>query len=108
MLDLKPYSFHKIMNEEGNQETFEAPLKEDPDLQQQLFAAAKWPKVDDCYEYKLVGVNVHQGTANQGHYWSYINTNRGGRRNDEHECKNDSWFEFNDQYVKEMKFASEL
>lgn len=32
---------------------------------------------DDCYEYKLVGVNVHSGTANAGHYWSYINTNRG-------------------------------
>ena len=33
---------------------------------------------DDCFEYKLVGVNVHSGTANQGHYWSYINTNREG------------------------------
>ena len=33
---------------------------------------------DDCYEYKLVGVNVHSGTANQGHYWSYINIKREG------------------------------
>ena len=31
---------------------------------------------DDCYEYKLVGVNVHKGMANQGRYWSYININR--------------------------------
>ena len=34
------------------------------------------PDADDCYEYKLVGVNVHHGTADSGHYWSYINTNR--------------------------------
>ena len=36
------------------------------------------PDQDDCYEYKLVGVNVHSGTANQGHYWSYINIKREG------------------------------
>lgn len=28
------------------------------------------------YEYKLVGVVVHYGTADAGHYYSYINTNR--------------------------------
>ena len=35
------------------------------------------PEEQDCYEYKLVGVNVHSGSANGGHYWSYINTTRG-------------------------------
>ncbi len=30
------------------------------------------------YQYKLVGVVVHYGTADAGHYYSYINTNRGG------------------------------
>ena len=38
---------------------------------------AREPIQDDCFEYKLVGVNVHSGTANAGHYWSYINTHRG-------------------------------
>eukprot|EP00826_Nyctotherus_ovalis_P065647 TRINITY_DN9653_c0_g2_i1.p1 TRINITY_DN9653_c0_g2~~TRINITY_DN9653_c0_g2_i1.p1 ORF type:complete len:271 (+),score=76.45 TRINITY_DN9653_c0_g2_i1:35-847(+) len=28
------------------------------------------------YEYKLAGVVVHYGTADAGHYYSYINTNR--------------------------------
>ena len=32
---------------------------------------------DIDFEYKLVGVNVHSGSANAGHYWSYINTVRG-------------------------------
>jgi ubiquitin C-terminal hydrolase len=36
-----------------------------------------WPEEDDCWEYKLVGVTVHSGTANAGHYWSLINTRRG-------------------------------
>ena len=32
------------------------------------------PDEEDCFEYKLRGVNVHSGTAHQGHYWSLINT----------------------------------
>ena len=66
------------------------------------------PDQDDCYEYKLVGVNVHSGTANAGHYWSYINTNRG---TDEEEndptwiqTENDPWMEFNDSSVSDYKF----
>lgn len=42
----------------------------------------KVPDEDDCFEYKLVGVNVHSGTANAGHYWSYINTERGMEEKD--------------------------
>jgi len=30
----------------------------------------------DYYEYKLVGIVVHVGTADFGHYYSFINTNR--------------------------------
>lgn len=37
----------------------------------------QWPEEDDCFEYKLVGVVVHSGTAHAGHYWSFINTRRG-------------------------------
>jgi len=29
---------------------------------------------EECYEYKLVGINIHSGTAEAGHYWSLINT----------------------------------
>ena len=29
------------------------------------------------YQYKLVGVVVHMGTATAGHYLSYVNINRG-------------------------------
>ena len=63
---------------------------------------------DNCFEYKLVGVNIHSGTANGGHYFSYINTNRG---TDEMEgdptwmqTENDPWMEFNDSNVTNYKF----
>lgn len=31
---------------------------------------------NECFEYKLVGINIHSGTAEAGHYWSLINTER--------------------------------
>ena len=33
-------------------------------------------KGEDYFKYKLVGVVVHTGSADAGHYYSYINTNR--------------------------------
>ena len=71
----------------------------------------KHPMEEDCFEYKLVGVNVHSGTAEAGHYWSYINVNRGL---DEAEggdltwlqTENDPWMEFNDSSVSDYKFES--
>ena len=31
---------------------------------------------NECFKYKLVGVNVHSGNGEAGHYYSLINTNR--------------------------------
>jgi len=44
-----------------------------------------------CTEYKLVGVVVHSGTAEAGHYFSYIRAS-------------DRWLEFNDSNVKLYNF----
>ena len=38
----------------------------------------------EYYEYKLKGVVVHTGTADFGHYYSYIQVREG------------EWYEFND------------
>lgn len=54
---------------------------------------------DENYEYKLVGVVVHMGTADAGHYISYININRGTKSEDNPEwlkTESDKWLEFND------------
>lgn len=45
------------------------------------------------YEYKLKGIVVHHGTADQGHYYSFIQ---------DREDKNAGWFEFNDAIVKDF------
>ena len=69
----------------------------------------QWPEEEDCFEYKLTGVVVHSGTANAGHYWSYINTKRGFQEPNEEDpnwskTENDPWMEFNDSTVREFNF----
>ena len=47
------------------------------------------------------------GTADAGHYLSYININRGDKPEDEPEwllTENNKWLEFNDSQVKDYKF----
>lgn len=61
-------------------------------------------KNQEYYEYELVGVIVHLGIANAGHYYSYINIQRNGTDNkmnfnpsdDSHVRK---WMTFNDSSV---------
>lgn len=53
---------------------------------------------------------MHSGTANAGHYWSYINTVRGFSEPESHDnpnwgkTENDPWMEFNDSTVKDFNF----
>ena len=53
----------------------------------------------EYYLYKLVGIIVHNGYAEGGHYYSYINTTRASVNDQE---KSDHWLEFNDSFVKEF------
>ncbi|GIX80705.1 ubiquitin carboxyl-terminal hydrolase puf, partial [Caerostris darwini] len=47
---------------------------------------------EDCYEYELIGVTVHTGNAEGGHYYSFIRErNQPGK---------DKWYLFNDSEVK--------
>lgn len=68
-----------------------------------------WPEEEECFEYKLVGVNVHSGGANAGHYWSFINTRRGADEPDENDpnwnkTEQEPWMKFNDSQVTEYNF----
>ena len=50
---------------------------------------------------------MHSGTANAGHYWSYINTNRGIDECDDPnwiKTEGDPWMEFNDSRVSDWDF----
>ena len=54
-------------------------------------------QTDEDFEYKLVGVVIHKGNAEYGHYTSLINANRQdpGRK----DVTQDKWFEFDDSRV---------
>lgn len=52
-------------------------------------------QVDNQMEYELIGVTVHTGTADGGHYYSFIRD-----RLNKQEMGQDKWFLFNDAEVK--------
>ena len=74
-LNMKPYTKEGIDESEG------VPVSEED------------RRPDDYYEYDLVGVLIHSGTAHSGHYYSYIR-----ERVPSHGTE-PQWFEFNDRDV---------
>ena len=65
---------------------------------------------DEYYDYYLVGVVVHVGSADSGHYYSYINTIREGDGNISYFNPNDenvnlSWLEFNDSTISKFDIS---
>jgi ubiquitin C-terminal hydrolase len=51
----------------------------------------------DYYNYELVGIVVHSGTADSGHYYSYIKEQERFEANQQ-----EKWFEFNDTMVRDF------
>ena len=51
---------------------------------------------DEYYEYELQGVLIHSGTAQFGHYYSIINSDKYD--------KNGKWYKFNDTSITESSF----
>lgn len=51
----------------------------------------------DYYEFKLKGIVVHSGTADSGHYYSFIK---------DYKSENgEKWYEFNDNIVRDFDLA---
>lgn len=89
ILDLKKYSVKGSM-EESNDEEIKKLMEVD----------------DDEFIYRLVGINIQEGSADSGHYYSFINTKRGDLEDDpftEEEKWNrvsaNPWREYNDSRV---------
>lgn len=67
-------------------------------------------KDNSYYDYNLVGVNVHIGSADAGHYFSYINSQRDGEE-DTRIFTNSAnsegfWLKFNDSNVSKFKIEN--
>lgn len=56
--------------------------------------------LEEDYEYKLVGVVIHRGNANFGHYTSLINVNRNDPNRPEY--NEDTWLNFDDSNVSKF------
>ncbi len=106
-LNLKQYSTEVINNIEEEIKINENIIIENENKNndnEKEFKERVFNKSNDYYEYDLVGVIVHLGVANAGHYYSYINTQREGKENkmnynpsDESHTK--KWMVFNDSSV---------
>jgi hypothetical protein len=82
ILDLKPWSYKEVMKSENIEN-----IKFDEECQE--FDIDELMNIpDEDYIYKLVGVNIHNGNGDHGHYWSIINTKRG---KDEHDSSKQEW-----------------
>lgn len=73
ILNLKDFSFKEVMQREKRPHD----IMYCPEMSHLMDIS------DDEYIYKLVGVNIHIGTAEHGHYYSLINTKRGSEEPDE-------------------------
>ena len=57
---------------------------------------------ESYYEYELKGINVHTGSADGGHYFSFIDVDRDGKNNLINTYKKENWLQFNDSKVLEF------
>ena len=55
---------------------------------------------DEHFEYQLKGIVIHRGTAEFGHYYSFINVNRKDPAHPEY--TQDQWMEFNDSSIRKF------
>lgn len=67
------------------------------DLNEEQMHILKRKVPENYYKYKLKGIVVHEGTADQGHYYSFI-----ADREKNREKKNSGWFVFNDTLVRDF------
>lgn len=97
------YTFNMVtMTKEKVNTHFSFPLRLDmsnymernlmPNQHADVFNDDKKDEEGDCYEYDLIGVTVHTGTADGGHYYSFIRERQNPGK--------DKWFLFNDAEVK--------
>eukprot|EP00002_Diphylleia_rotans_P015605 TRINITY_DN301_c0_g1_i4.p1 TRINITY_DN301_c0_g1~~TRINITY_DN301_c0_g1_i4.p1 ORF type:complete len:2791 (-),score=522.89 TRINITY_DN301_c0_g1_i4:451-8823(-) len=82
-LDMQPYTKEGIAEKENKASPNPVSSDELPLLKESSY-----------YKYQLAGVLVHMGTADSGHYYSYIKSRTTGAQN--------KWYIFNDSLVEEI------
>lgn len=93
-LDMKNYNIKKITEKYGIN---------DPDIENYSYLE------DENFEYRLVGVIIHQGVAEAGHYYSLICTDSKLKENTFEswgETGRFTWTEFNDTNIRSFDFRN--
>ncbi|KAL4238015.1 Ubiquitin carboxyl-terminal hydrolase 34 [Mactra antiquata] len=88
-LDMSPYMEKNLISSDK--------LQQDEDEDNGFIEKDTGHSDDGHYEYELIGVTVHTGTADGGHYYSFIRD-----RLNKSESGQDKWFLFNDAEVKQF------
>ena len=88
-LNLKQFCVHEITKNISK----EAKKEEEKD------SLDIYEKEDSYYDYELKGINVHIGSADGGHYFSFIDVDRDGKNNILNEYNKEKWLQFNDSHV---------
>eukprot|EP00743_Colponemidia_sp_Colp-15_P012256 GILK01013886.1.p1 GENE.GILK01013886.1~~GILK01013886.1.p1 ORF type:complete len:1111 (+),score=235.56 GILK01013886.1:584-3916(+) len=114
-LDIEPYTKEGLAKREANDtdnhtsnstktETEPSTTNKDSNLLEEAqTASASPPPPPDFYEYELTGVLVHTGTADSGHYYSFIRESSSNSTNQQAASR---WLEFNDSEVLSFDFNS--
>jgi len=92
-LDLYPFTV-QMAESEAASKAMETELKElSSEKHQGRKVIKEQSKGNYKSQYKLVGIVIHSGNADAGHYYSYIN------------IEDNKWLEFNDSYVSEFNIS---
>jgi hypothetical protein len=89
---MSPYSQQELARQDLIKEMDAKNLSVE-DLNEEQVHVLKRQIPENYYKYKLKGIVVHYGTADQGHYYSFVQDREG---------KNEGWFEFNDTKVSDF------
>ncbi|XP_060555692.1 ubiquitin carboxyl-terminal hydrolase 24-like isoform X1 [Ruditapes philippinarum] len=107
VLDMEPYTAEGMARrdaetnketEEPEQQVIDSRSGETPPMEITLSVTPENKQIN----YELVGVVVHSGQANAGHYYSFIKERRGTVLNNSNKGK---WFKFNDTIVEEFEMG---
>ena len=88
-LDMQPYMEHNLIPKDKEEMSDNSNEKKDEKKEPEKPVEENDGK---SYEYELIGVTVHTGTADGGHYYAFIR--------DRYGINKDKWYSFNDAEVK--------
>lgn len=93
---LLPQQYRESKTESLKLEGGKSENKCSDELKENLESVGESEMTEQC-EYNLIGVTVHTGNADGGHYYSFIK-----ERNGQNSSSQDRWFLFNDAEVKQF------